>query len=161
MKFLTQEQRDKAIERLKKAPDEVILSAMVEMRRIEHFEQGVLANITALVEPLKQVPPAVVVPTPEPFPFPGTVTQSDVDTSKTPPGSIIPVDKNQKRLNKSPGAATTTKIGVKNVDLIIEYLSKNDLDCKKLAKTGPCNEANLKLLWSRGKIKFDGSYYYL
>ena len=40
MTFLTEDQRTKALELLKKAPDEIILGAMVDLRRYRHMEDG-------------------------------------------------------------------------------------------------------------------------
>lgn len=134
MNFLTDEQRTKAIASLSTAPDEVLLTCMVELRKLAHFEQGMRANVTLAFEDAPQLPlhvPDADVPIPAPV---------------------------KERVNKSPGPATTTKIGTKTMDHVINELKAGD---RTPDYFGTKNIENLKLLWARGKIKFDGTVYYL
>lgn len=64
------------------------------------------------------------------------------------------VEKNMLRKNVSPGAVLIGKIGGNTKDVIFEFLRD---DKQPPAKYGD----HLKLLWSRGEVKFDGKEYYL
>lgn len=100
-----------------------------------------------------QVPRSVISPSNERM-----LAPLDVNEVKQPPGSVIPVTESLTRINKSPGAVSTTKIGTKTMEWVIEQLSLED---RVPEHFGTKNLENLKLLWSRGKIKFDGSHYYI
>lgn len=58
------------------------------------------------------------------------------------------------RTNVSPGSSTITKIGSETKKHILESLDVNVQPATRYAE-------HLKLLWSRGEIKFDGDRYYL
>ena len=58
------------------------------------------------------------------------------------------------RPNISPGAPSITKIGGKAKEHV--------LDCLRLGnQPSPAYAEHMKLLWSRGEIKFDGKEYYV
>ena len=58
------------------------------------------------------------------------------------------------RLNVSPGVPSITKIGGKAKEHV--------LDCLRLGnQPSPAYAEHMKLLWSRGEIKFDGKEYYV
>ena len=54
MTFLTEDQRTKALELLKKAPDEIILGAMVDLRRYRHMEDGTRRNFDEVCNELSE-----------------------------------------------------------------------------------------------------------
>lgn len=58
------------------------------------------------------------------------------------------------RQNISPGAPSIAKIGAKARDDIMEHLEHGGQPPRNYAE-------HLKLLWSRGEVKFDGTSFYL
>lgn len=69
-------------------------------------------------------------------------TEKTVDVEVTP------------RRNLNPGAPSIGKIGSETKDTILKMLVAGTQPPKKY-------EEHLKLLWSRGEVKFDGQEYYL
>jgi hypothetical protein len=70
MKILTKEQREKSLALLARAPDEILLSAVVEMRKHWHLKQSTLVNYdivmselegaTQAIDDMEKMPPNVV-----------------------------------------------------------------------------------------------------
>lgn len=58
------------------------------------------------------------------------------------------------RKNTSPGIATITKIGSNTLEQIVGMLKDGNQPPEKYSE-------HLKLLWSRGKVKYDGEVFYL
>ena len=58
----------------------------------------------------------------------------------------------EERENFSPGVPTITKIGSNTLEQIIGMLNDGNQPPEKYSE-------HLKLLWARGKVKFDGEYY--
>lgn len=137
MKLLSEEQRAKAIEALARAPDEILLSAMVDFRRFRHLEEGTRANFNEVADQLTERRQAN-----EPV---------DVERRGTCGCAVQEV---KARTNVSPGTSSIGKIGGVTRDTLIAYLAKNQQPPAKYAE-------HMKLLWARGEIKFDGTEYYL
>ena len=142
MKFLTDEQRAKAIASLTRAPDEVILSAMVEFRRWRHMEEGTLANFNEVAGELAER---------------RTHTAPVSEERRGTCGCAVQEVKLQEidRPNVDPGKPAIGKIGAPAKALILEELSTGTI--QPHAKYAE----HLKLLWARGEVKFDGQEYYL
>ena len=58
------------------------------------------------------------------------------------------------RGNVDPGTSSITKIGSKTKDELLRTLAQEKIPAAKYSE-------HLKLLWSRGEIKFDGEKYYV
>lgn len=58
------------------------------------------------------------------------------------------------RKNVSPGSPAITKIGSSTLEIVLGMLQDGNQPPEKYSE-------HLKLLWSRGKVKFDGSDFYL
>lgn len=134
MNFLTTEQRSKALERLRNAPDDVLISALVELRKIEHFEDGMKKNVEALFG--------------EPVPR-SHVNEVTFDASPAPV-ELTP----KERSNVSPGVPLISKMGNATRDDLLTTLRAGGTIPHKFTE-------HLKLLWSRGEVKFDGQAFYL
>ena len=59
---------------------------------------------------------------------------------------------NVARKNFSPGVSTITKIGSNTLEQILGMVQDGNQPPEKYSE-------HLKLLWARGKVKFDGEYY--
>lgn len=134
MNFLSNDQRTRAIKLLVDAPDEIILSAMVDLRRYRHLEEGTKNNFSEVVDDLQER------------------RTHDEPVAVDQRGTAIVVE--EVRKNVSPGTPSITKIGAIAKDYILEALKLN-------VQPPPRYSEHLKLLWSRGEIKFDGESYYL
>ena len=122
MNFLTDKQRENALILLAEGPDEIILSAMVDLRRFRHLEEGTKRNLNEVIDELK--------------------------------GEATPVPEEAPRKNISPGTPAITKIGAVAKDYVLEALRMKQQPSTKY-------EEHLKLLWSRGEVKYDGEEFYL
>ena len=60
----------------------------------------------------------------------------------------------QARANISPGTPSITKIGSNTLDIVLGMLKDGNQPSEKYSE-------HLKLLWARGKVKYDGTEYYL
>lgn len=136
MNLLTEQQRKNALICLAKAPDEVILSAMVDYKAHMHRMEGVKRNFDATLTELNQTQ------------F-DERRQSDEPVSEDKRGSGIIV-----RENVNPGASSIGKIGGKAKEDILEHLCGGVQPPRSYAE-------HLKLLWARGEVKFDGQVFYL
>jgi hypothetical protein len=145
MNFLTPEQRAKAIESLAKAPDEILLTLMVELRKLAHIEEGMRRNVTELFVERR----VAIVPVADEKRGAITAVVEKVDEIVVPPVT---------RKNVCPGPVSTSKIGLKTVDYVLNELKAGD---REPIYFGTKNLENLKLMWSRKAIKFDGKVYYL
>lgn len=79
-------------------------------------------------------------------------TLDQLGVGKPAAESAEPTD--EKRKNISPGASSITKIGSKTKETIFGYLHAGQQPGNPYAE-------HMKLLWSRGEVKFDGTDYYL
>ena len=69
-------------------------------------------------------------------------------------GEAEPVAKNAERKNVSPGPSSITKIGSETKAMLLLDVGCNKQPPAKYAE-------HLKLLWSRGEVKFDGKEWYI
>lgn len=146
MNFLTEDQRTKAIESLKRAPDEVLLSAMVDFRRFRHIEEGTRANFNQVVDELTER---------------RTHNEPVAEDHRGSGINVQPVEEIKlERINVSPGTPSITKIGSNTKEYIINELKISGAP-RTLEHFGMKYKEHLKLLWARGEIKFDGTEYYL
>ena len=137
MKLLTDEQRAKAVAALARAPDEILLSAMVDFRRWRHMEEGTKANFEEVADELTER------------------RTHTVPVSEECRGTYGCVVQEVDRPNVDPGKPTITKIGAPAKALILEELRTGTI--QPHAKYAE----HLKLLWARGEVKFDGQRWYL
>lgn len=126
MKLLTDKQRAFALKRLAEADDDILLSALAEIRQRD-------VRLEAAKRQLD-----------EEF---GVETCAEEPARSKVMSSVRP--------NVSPGTSSITKIGAGTRSALLTRLAeqgvaKNDKSCE-----------HLKLLWSRGDVKFDGKEYYL
>lgn len=133
MNFLTQEQRNKAVEKLRHAPDEVLISALVELRKSEHFEDGMKRNVDELF---------------------GTSSERSQINEKTFDPLPTPEPVVTERANVSPGASMISKMGNATRDNLLATLRAGGTISAKFTE-------HLKLLWARSEVKFDGKVFYL
>ena len=139
MTFLTEDQRTKALELLKKAPDEIILGAMVDLRRYRHMEDGTRRNFDEVCDELSER------------------RTHDEPVSVEHRGSAIVVNEVEEitiRANVSPGTPLIGKIGTATKEELLKLLGQGICPAKKYAE-------HLKLLWSRNEVKYDGEVFYL
>lgn len=139
MNFLSNEQRAKALVLLAKAPDEIILSAMVDLRKYRHIEQGTQNNFNEVIDELTER------------------RTHDEPVAVEQRGQAIAVNEVEEiviRDNVSPGVPLIGKIGTNTKDEVLKLLGQGVQPAKKFTE-------HLKLLWSRGEVKFDGKEYYL
>lgn len=135
MNFLTQEQRAKAVESLSRAPDEILISAMVDFRRLRHFEEGTRANFNEVVDELTER------------------RIHDEPVSEDKRGTAIKVEEVAAvRPNIDPGPSTLARIGSDTKERILAGLPWS---------IGTKYEQHLRLLWARGEVRFDGERFYL
>lgn len=152
MNFLTADQRSKAIDMLALAPDEVLLSAMVEFRKVRHFEEGMKANVNDMLGELSGDAPkneALVSGSTQ-----GLKAMSEPEVGEIATHAIHTTPKTIERKNVSPGAPSIGKIGTGTKDEILLLLRNGVQPPKKFTE-------HAKLLWSRNEVQFDGSTYFL
>ena len=139
MTFLTEDQRTKALELLKKAPDEIILGAMVDLRRYRHMEDGTRRNFDEVCDELSER------------------RTHDEPVATEHRGSAIVVNEVEEttiRANVSPGIPLIGKIGTATKEELLKLLGQGICPAKKYVE-------HLKLLWSRNEVKYDGEVFYL
>ena len=142
MNILSESERAALLHSLTDAPDEVLIDAVRQrkdwMKNIKSsFDE--VRNFVGMKVTESSKPPISTPP----------LTQKSEESK-----AMLDVVKTA-RANKTPGASSITKIGSKTKDEIIGVLK---------AGRQPNHDKygeHLKLLWSRGEIKFDGSAYYL
>jgi hypothetical protein len=138
MKLLTQTQREKSLTLLAKAPDEILLSAIVDLRKHWHLHQGTLANYEVVMKELEGAEHAAN--------GQAATAQEPKPTQETEPP--------EERVNQSPGMPSVRRINSNTHHEIMDAL-KNGKPLK-LRYVEAC-----KLLWARGEIKYDGQEFYL
>ena len=136
MTFLTEDQRTKALELLKKAPDEIILGAVVDLRRYRHMEDGTRRNFDEVCDELSER---------------RTHTEPVATEHR---GTAIVVEEVMPRANVSPGTPLIGKIGTATKEELLKLLGQGICPAKKYVE-------HLKLLWSRNEVKYDGEVFYL
>jgi hypothetical protein len=131
MNILTDQQRDKLIEALRFAPDDVLINAVTDMKQQRHQIQNSFRDIQGFIglKPLAEPPPDKPMP---------------AAAAAKPAG----------RPDKNPGKSTITKIGGNTTNEILNSLAVNVQPAVKYTE-------HLKLLHNRGLVKFDGVEYYL
>jgi hypothetical protein len=153
VRLLTQAQREKSLTLLAKAPDEILLSAIVDLRKHWHLHQGTLANYEVVMKELEGAEHAAnslaaqaanhlaanaqAATAPEPKPTPGPEPE--------------PLEE---RVNQSPGMPSVRRINSNTYQEIMDALKAGH--SVKLKHVDAC-----KLLWARGEIKYDGQGFYL
>lgn len=65
-----------------------------------------------------------------------------------------PFESDSERANTNPGLSSITKIGSNTLEQVLGMLKDGHQPPDKYSE-------HLKLLWSRGKVKYDGELYYL
>lgn len=139
MNILTPEQRASALRALATAPDEILLSAMVDYKAHNHRLESVKRNFDETCELLNAAATGASSQTPNP------TTSAEAPSA---PVAAAP------RPNVSPGVPGIGKIGGNTKTDILDTLSAGLQSAPRFAE-------HLKLLWSRGEVKFDGKEYYL
>ena len=143
MKFLTEEQRARALVCLATAPDEIILSAMVDLKAHNHRVEGTWSNLNAILGDLEAV--AAGVPN-------RVATSAPVPASPTPAAAAPRVNVPFTR------ASAITRIGTATREFILSQLRMSD---SSITGLGAKYVEQLILLRERGEIKFDGEAFYL
>lgn len=149
MNILSQLEREALIKSLSDAPDEILIDAV---RQRKEWMSGIKSSF-------KEVQGFIgmrVIETPT-----AKYSGSEIGTKD----SSKKVDNDSEtsgrdshpttRINKSPGPSAISKLGSKTKDELIAVLK---------AGSQPNHDKwgeHLKLLWSRGEVKFDGAAYYL
>lgn len=128
MSLITQNDREYILGQLRTAPDSILAEAMLKLNAMR--EDFIAVRNLCKSQETAGKPVSELEPAPE------------------------PVVEAVTRKNVSPGAPTTSKVGLATEGHIVLELGAGRQPGAKYADA-------LKLLWSRGKVKFDGQEYYL
>lgn len=139
MSILSDRDREFILKQLRTAPDSVLADAMLEFNLIR---DKIVAVRKLTKEPQEVISSEM------------TVTEPAPNIEINPLGTVH-ASQSKLRPNVDPGKPEITKIGSKTKDQIIQWL-KDGTDIR-----ADLYGEHLKLLWSRGEVKFDGARWYV
>ena len=85
---------------------------------------------------------------------PHACSKQYVEPAELVPKAVEAAPTKTERKNTSPGIATITKIGSNTLEQIVGMLKDGNQPPEKYSE-------HLRLLWARGKVKYDGEVFYL
>lgn len=118
--------------------DEVLIRTLEQIKEDREYVRDETSKIMRYIGAKPMSPP---VPTPTTF-----------------PPSVVAPEAAPETKNVSPGTPSITKIGTNAKGEIMAALKVGP---RKLAEIGPKYAEHMKLLWSRGEVKYDGERYYV
>lgn len=134
---LTDKQRDVLLNELRETAPDVVIVAAVHNSRIYHKQAAELEQV----------------------PYGRELYKLPTNAGTVPPASEpAPAPTPSERPNVNPGKPAIGKIGSNTREWILSELKTAD---RKAEQFGAKFSDHLKLLWSRGEIKFDGERYYV
>ena len=140
MNVLTERDRQALLDYLSEnATDDVLIRAVEELKEHREYVRNSMISLNKYLGTRPSAAPTPLPPADEPAAAP----------------TIVP---DTRKANISPGAPSISKIGSNTKG---ELLAQLKVKPRSLSELGQKYTEHMKLLWSRGEVKFDGERYYL